>query len=246
MSQPTPAGWYPDPADPSRTRWWDGSQWTEQTGQAAAPVAPAAPAAPAAPRYGEYAATAGGSDLSAGYPASSAPAWPTAAPAVRFGPSAPGTDTNTIWVYLSIIASILPIVALFLIDWETYLRLTIAAESDPTVATELGQWTVGVLGISVLSYVLIGVSVLFAWLDWRELKKRGIAKPFHWAFAFLTLVISTAAVYIIGRTVVVRRETGKGFAPLWVWIGLTLLSWIIAGVWFAALFQRILELVPTV
>lgn len=25
-----PPGWYPDPADPSGTRYWDGSQWTEQ------------------------------------------------------------------------------------------------------------------------------------------------------------------------------------------------------------------------
>ncbi|MBK6310988.1 MAG: AIM24 family protein [Candidatus Microthrix sp.] len=27
----TPAGWYPDPSDPSAQRYWDGSQWTAQT-----------------------------------------------------------------------------------------------------------------------------------------------------------------------------------------------------------------------
>jgi hypothetical protein len=27
----TPAGWYPDPHDPSRDRYWDGERWTEQT-----------------------------------------------------------------------------------------------------------------------------------------------------------------------------------------------------------------------
>ncbi|MEZ5115258.1 MAG: heavy metal-binding domain-containing protein [Candidatus Nanopelagicales bacterium] len=26
-----PAGWYPDPHDPTRLRWWDGAQWTDQT-----------------------------------------------------------------------------------------------------------------------------------------------------------------------------------------------------------------------
>ena len=26
-----PAGWYPDPADPTRLRWWNGAAWTEQT-----------------------------------------------------------------------------------------------------------------------------------------------------------------------------------------------------------------------
>ena len=30
MNSPTaPAGWYPDPQDPSQMRWWDGSQWGE-------------------------------------------------------------------------------------------------------------------------------------------------------------------------------------------------------------------------
>lgn len=26
---PVPAGWYPDPAGGTRTRWWDGTQWTD-------------------------------------------------------------------------------------------------------------------------------------------------------------------------------------------------------------------------
>lgn len=33
----TPAGWYPDPDDPSSQRYFDGSQWTEQRMPAAAP-----------------------------------------------------------------------------------------------------------------------------------------------------------------------------------------------------------------
>ncbi|MDA8311806.1 MAG: DUF2510 domain-containing protein [Actinomycetota bacterium] len=24
-----PAGWYQDPHDPARVRWWDGTKWTE-------------------------------------------------------------------------------------------------------------------------------------------------------------------------------------------------------------------------
>lgn len=34
----TPPGWYADPQDPSRMRWWNGTTWTEQT--AARPIAP--------------------------------------------------------------------------------------------------------------------------------------------------------------------------------------------------------------
>lgn len=38
----TPPGWYEDPQDPSRLRWWDGFAWTAQI--AARPAVPSAPA----------------------------------------------------------------------------------------------------------------------------------------------------------------------------------------------------------
>ncbi|MBO9577561.1 MAG: DUF2510 domain-containing protein [Microbacteriaceae bacterium] len=45
------AGWYADPTDPTRARWWDGVQWTEEVSAAHwRPVAPAEPeAGPATP-----------------------------------------------------------------------------------------------------------------------------------------------------------------------------------------------------
>lgn len=33
MSGPTPPGWYADPNDSTRWRWWDGSAWTDQVSQ---------------------------------------------------------------------------------------------------------------------------------------------------------------------------------------------------------------------
>lgn len=45
-----PAGWYPDPRDPRRIRWWDGTGWTETTQPAPTEsVAPAPVAAPVEP-----------------------------------------------------------------------------------------------------------------------------------------------------------------------------------------------------
>lgn len=32
MTQQVPPGWYPDPQLPQRSRWYDGTQWTEHTG----------------------------------------------------------------------------------------------------------------------------------------------------------------------------------------------------------------------
>jgi hypothetical protein len=36
MSGPPPPGWYADPQDPARWRWWDGSAWTDQVSQPSA------------------------------------------------------------------------------------------------------------------------------------------------------------------------------------------------------------------
>jgi hypothetical protein len=72
----TAASWYPDPADPSRLRWWDGNAWTEHTAAvpAAQPVAAYSPsyaAQPSPARAGLYAAPA--FDPSAGQQLGQAP-----------------------------------------------------------------------------------------------------------------------------------------------------------------------------
>ncbi|WP_198672010.1 DUF2510 domain-containing protein, partial [Desertihabitans aurantiacus] len=35
-----PGGWYPDPVDQRRERWWDGWQWSRDVRERQAPVAP--------------------------------------------------------------------------------------------------------------------------------------------------------------------------------------------------------------
>lgn len=225
MSTPTPAGWYPDPADPSRTRWWDGAQWTENVsgGQPAAPAYPAAPSTPAV------------TGSAPGYPAyPSAPAYATAAP----GPSAPGVSTDTPWAYLAIVASFLPVLSVFFIDWDGFLVASLApVYSEAQMAQEM----VGVVGqsllISVFGYAMIALSIVFSWLDWRELKRRGIARPFHWAYAFFALLVSIT-VYIIGRTVVVKRETGKGMTVLWAWIASVVVAIVITVIWSVNFFNQ--------
>jgi uncharacterized membrane protein YhaH (DUF805 family) len=76
-SQPV-VGWYPDPADATQIRYWDGSSWTTHV----LPATPAAPAAPAwqsapapapAPVVGSYAPTPAYGAPAYGYPVYGAP-----------------------------------------------------------------------------------------------------------------------------------------------------------------------------
>ena len=82
------------------------------------------------------------------------------------------------------------------------------------------------------------MSAWFAYLDWRELGRRGVPKPFHFAWVFLS-----SGVYPIGRSVVVRRRTGKGIAPMWVAIGTLVfglaLGIYVTGVIMTALFEQL-------
>ncbi|MFI6036595.1 DUF2510 domain-containing protein [Streptomyces sp. NPDC051315] len=60
----TPPGWYRDPSDPHRERWWDGTTWTEHR---RAPRVPApAPVPPAPEGFGPPVACAGGRSGRAG------------------------------------------------------------------------------------------------------------------------------------------------------------------------------------
>jgi uncharacterized protein YbjQ (UPF0145 family) len=43
-----PAGWYSDPHDPTRLRWWDGAAWTDQTQASITEQAPGEVGAPPA------------------------------------------------------------------------------------------------------------------------------------------------------------------------------------------------------
>src|SRR5829696_383579 len=82
-----PPGWYPDPNDPGRLWWWDGTAWTEHTQAAGAP--PSAPSAPAPPPSGEQWGAPPPSGDQWGAPAPPAGPWAgSAARPPRGGPGA--------------------------------------------------------------------------------------------------------------------------------------------------------------
>jgi Protein of unknown function (DUF2510) len=147
---------------------------------------------------------------------SAAPAAPTPRPAL----TAPaGTDWKTPWIWLVLFLPLLPLIPLLFVDWGNLVRIDpVTLEADPRsqfavltspayLATVLGGWLV---------YALVVVS---AFLDWRDLGRRGVPEPFHWAWSFLG-----STVYGIGRGVVTQRRTGGGAVVMWVAIGLLVLG----------------------
>jgi FtsH-binding integral membrane protein len=65
-------------------------------------------------------------------------------------------------------------------------------------------------------------------------------RPFHFAWVFLSSVV-----YVISRSVVVRRRTGRGIAPMWVSIAGLVLSFIFTIYITAAMMSAIFATIPT-
>ncbi|MFJ6678774.1 DUF2510 domain-containing protein [Microbacterium sp. NPDC091382] len=158
-------------------------------------------------------------------PQDAAPA-PAAAPA-PVPPPAPTSRTSrggagTVWIWLAIAAAVLPLYAEVFFDAGSLGRIE--------GLTPSGGITAGLVLLIALDLVLVAFAVLFAWLDRRALRRRGIEAPFAWVWAALAFV-ATLGVYVIGRSVVVHRRTGRGLAPVWVWLALTLVGLVVFAAW---------------
>lgn len=164
---------------------------------------------------------------------------------VAYAPNTPlvapeGTNPTTVWAWLLAATPLLMVIGTAQFNFADYFRAILSVNSNTAVSSS--QFLGSILspsyfifvGLSFLTFVL---TVIFALIDYRELKKRGVPRPFHWAWSFL----ETGAVYMIGRSVVVRRRTGRGLAPLWIWIGAWVLT-LIAG--FAVFFSALAQIAP--
>lgn len=96
-------------------------------------------------------------------------------------------------------------------------------ENYPTYVPAGIEWWMLVAGVFAVLYV---VTLMLAMADRRKLDWAGYHRPAHWAWALLT-----APVYLLVRTISVKRETGRNSMLLWVWILLTAL---LVAAWFAA------------
>ncbi|HEY1531572.1 MAG TPA: DUF2510 domain-containing protein [Galbitalea sp.] len=122
-----------------------------------------------------------------------------------------GTDPSTPWIWVFAFLPLLSLLELpFLLAF--YARVFSAVESDPSgvAAAEFAPDS-GYFAIQGISLLLAAIFIVLAVFDYRTLRARGVPSPFHWGWTFLGGIV-----YIIGRSVVVRRRTGSGMAPLWV------------------------------
>ena len=220
-SSPPPAGWYPDPAGSNRTRWWNGFAWSDTYGEpapaastlAASESPTAAPGSTQAPAYAS-APVYGNSPVYGNAPAY-APSY--GAGAEQKAPEGTSPYTPFIWLL-----ALLPVVGLIdaAVTLSTFDRIVTEA-----LAPDAPPFTPQQLISGAISWIVIGLSVLFGILDWRALKKAGVPNPFHWAWIFFAVI--GAPVYMIGRSVVVRRRVGSGLAPMIVNLALVVASFVL-------------------
>lgn len=135
---------------------------------------------------------------------------PVAPRIVMKAPEGTSAYTPFAWLFVAVIAVQLAALAWF--DLDGYLLATVAPQSPFAMVTP--SYLV-LLGTGLVSYLLY---VVLAFLDHRALVAAGVPSPFHWAWTF-----TSAIVYPIGRTIVVRRRTGHGLGILWAAIAATLI-----------------------
>lgn len=152
-----------------------------------------------------------------------------------------GTKTGTLWIWLIVLLPIISFIPILTIDWRSYMQSMMLSSTYSSMAALQLFSSPGYVVALLLSFVLFAATIVFALLDTRELTRRGVVSPFHWAFAFIG-----STVYVIGRSVVVKRRTGGGLAPMWVLIGVVLLSFVVSILITAQITEAVLDVMPSI
>ncbi|TAL43409.1 MAG: DUF2510 domain-containing protein [Salinibacterium sp.] len=137
-----------------------------------------------------------------------------------------GTKVGTAWIWIIALAPLVSMLSLLLVDWGSYFNGLMADPSSSMRAEMAFLTSPGYLTAVLGGWALWGLTIWFAYLDWRALKLAGVPRPFHFAW-----VILANSVYVIGRAVVANRRTGRGLGMMWVAIAVIVTIFIFEFVW---------------
>jgi hypothetical protein len=169
--------------------------------------------------------------------ASASPAYSMAPPARNTVPAS--TPLGTVFIWIMVLLPLLSLLEYFAIDVRQLGVDAMRNAGTPGASLALYSNPAYVIN-QLLGFLLVGVNALLAFFDWRLLKKRQVERPFFWAWGFLS------PVYVIGRAVVLGRRAGHGLAPLWVYIGVLVVTSTVTGIVLGQLFSVMMQNLPSV
>jgi hypothetical protein len=195
MSQQTaahriPAGWYPDPAGSLAPRWWDGIQWTHHLQSAPVPPPVMTPVAQ------DVASSQFPNNLQVLAEAHRESYLPFTSSTVSMRPISPRFlpwSSRPGWVLAALPA------------WSTAAVFAVVI----VAGTAVPEWV-----NPAISAVVLVVALILTLADRHTLLEAGHRSP---ASAWWFLLSPFA--YLIARAAYLHRITGKGWAPVVVWIG---------------------------
>lgn len=155
-----------------------------------------------------------------------------------------GTKAYNPWIWLVVFLPYLSLPLLFTVDVSSVFRDIDFSDPNASTAAQLQFMTSpGYLALAGVGFLTAWATVLFSFLDYKALVRAGVPKPFHWAWGFFSVI--GYPVYAIGRSVITKRRTGHGSAPLWVSIALLVLAVVVGIAWALSLVFYVVQSVPT-
>ncbi|HEY1531573.1 MAG TPA: hypothetical protein VGF80_12210, partial [Galbitalea sp.] len=146
---------------------------------------------------------------------------------------------GTAWFWLLAVGA--PILSMLaLIPTAIFLSQIINGDATDPTAAAADIFSPASVIATLSGWFIAAFCVVFGALDWRELRHRGVPKPFHWAWGFFVILLGWPAVYVIGRAIVTKHRTGRGLAPLWVFIGLEVVTLVVTVIVYVSAFIQIL------
>jgi quinol-cytochrome oxidoreductase complex cytochrome b subunit len=154
----------------------------------------------------------------------------------RFTHVSSSANVNPWPIWVLILLPLVVAIPLLTVDFTAYFREIVAAERSQGI----GSIPPGYLFAQLANLAAYPAMVVLAYLDTRSLRRIGLDRPFHWAWSFLGIV------YIIGRAVVLKRRVGRGTAPLWIYLLVSIgVGAYVGAVVGSAAAQAIIETLPT-